>query len=393
MPDRTFKTALDETRTLWDAVARASRSLSFMNYPEITDQNELGAVLLAYGPVARQNVFQSLLYCKALANGFSTLPVHTFDAFEQIPWQGSMICHVHWPHIIFANCSSREEVKREIDRFKKILQQLKKQGRYILWTVHNIMPHVSRWMEADIEVCQILASEADLIHIMASKTIEITAPYYRINPDKVIQVPHPSYQNAQPDWVDKEEARLELGIGPEEFVFLVFGAILPYKGYQKIVEAFTQLRREGRKATLLISGPPSDANLVSELKSWAVGRRDVLIHAKKIANQNLQFYFRASDVLVCPYTRTLNSGSLMMGLSFGLPVIAPNVGAFADFASKGCCFLYNTNQVYPLQRALEEVLNRDLTAIGRLAKSISEEIKPHKISILFFEKIRKKLLL
>lgn len=392
MPDRTFKTALDETRTLWDSVARASRSLSFMGYPEIPHQNEPGGVLLAYGPVARQNVFQSLLYCKALANGFSTLPINSFDAFEQIPWQGSMICHIHWPHIIVANCSSREEVKHEIDRFKEILKQLKKQGRYILWTVHNIMPHVSRWMEADIEVCQVLASEADLIHIMASKTIELTAPYYRINPDKVIQVPHPSYQNAQPDWVDREEARLELGIGPEEFVFLVFGAILPYKGYQEMVEAFTQLRREGRKVTLLIAGPPSDADLVSELKSWAVGRRDVLIHAKKIANQNLQFYFRASDVLVCPYTRTLNSGSLMMGLSFGLPVIAPNVGAFADFASKGCCYLYNPSKDEALQRALEDVLSSNLADIQKFANQVSQTTKPDNISNLFFSEIRTKML-
>ena len=392
MSDQIVTTALSEKRTLWDAVVKASRSLNFIGYSEFGSQDELDAILLVYGPVARQNVFQSLLYSRGLVNGFATLPVHSFSNFDRVPWQGKMVCHFHWPHLVVANCSSQEEANREVQSFRETLCQLKDQGRNILWTVHNILPHVSRFLEADIEVCQILASEADIIHIMASKTLELTAPYYNIDPNKVIQVSHPSYWNAQPDWVDRNEARLELGLEPDQFVFLVFGAILPYKGYREMVEAFTQLRREGRKATLLIAGPPSDADLVSELKSWAVGRRDVLIHVKKIPNENLQFYFRASDVLVCPYTRTLNSGTLMMGLSFDLPVIAPNVGAFADLASTGCCRLYEPHQDEGLLRVLEEVLNSSVKKLQKFENPMLEEIKPDNISDLFFKKLRSKLL-
>ncbi|MBS0015514.1 MAG: glycosyltransferase [Arthrospira sp. SH-MAG29] len=392
MSDQIVTTALGEKRTLWDSVVKASRSLNFMGYSEFGSQDELDAILLAYGPVARQNVFQSLLYSRGLANGFATLPVHSFSNFDRVPWQGKMVCHFHWPHLVVANCSSQEEANREVQSFRETLCQLKDQGRNILWTVHNTLPHVSRFLEADIEVCQILASEADIIHIMASKTLELTAPYYNIDPNKVIQVPHPSYYNAQPDWVDRNEARLELGLEPDQFVFLVFGAILPYKGYREMIEAFTQLRREGRKATLLIAGPPSDADLVGELKSWAVGRRDVLIHAKKIANENLQFYFRASDVLVCPYTRTLNSGALMMGLSFALPVIAPNVGAFADLASTGCCRLYDPQQDGQLQICLKNILDSNIPEMQKFANQVSQKTKSDIISNLFFSKIRARLL-
>jgi glycosyltransferase involved in cell wall biosynthesis len=388
MSDQIITTALGEKRTLWDAVVKASRSLSFMGYSDFGSQDELDAILLAYGPVARQNVFQSLLYSRGLANGFATLPVHSFSNFERVPWQGKMVCHFHWPHLVVANCASKEEANREVQSFREMLCQLKDQGRNILWSIHNILPHVSRFLEADIEVCQILASEADLIHIMASKTLELTKPFYSIDPSKVIRIPHPSYQNAQPDWVDQNEARLELGLDADEFVFLVFGAILPYKGYREMIEAFTYLQKVGRKVTLLIAGPPSDTHLVNELKSWAVGRRNVLIHAQQIANQNLQFYFRASNVLVCPYTRTLNSGSLMMGISFGLPVIAPNVGAFADFASKGCCYLYDPHQDDGLHKALEDILSSNLSDMQKSADQANHATKADYISNLFFKEIR-----
>ena len=46
-------------------------------------------------------------------------------------------------------------------------------------------------------------------------------------------------------------------------------------------------------------------------------------------------YFKAADVLVLPYNEIFQSGVLFLGYSFGLPVIATDVGSFREEIVEG----------------------------------------------------------
>ena len=49
---------------------------------------------------------------------------------------------------------------------------------------------------------------------------------------------------------------------------------------------------------------------------------DVVVDARRLPADELSLPLRASDVIVLPYRDSLNSGALLLALSFGRPVIA-----------------------------------------------------------------------
>src|SRR5207244_129449 len=54
-----------------------------------------------------------------------------------------------------------------------------------------------------------------------------------------------------------------------------------------------------------------------------------------IPDEETEVYFKGADVLVLPYTQVFQSGVLFLAYSFGLPVIASNVGSFRDDIIEG----------------------------------------------------------
>ena len=65
----------------------------------------------------------------------------------------------------------------------------------------------------------------------------------------------------------------------------------------------------------------------------------VLLRADYIPDDETEIYFKAADVLVLPYRQIYQSGVLFLGYSFGLPVLAADVGSLKDEMSRedGIC--------------------------------------------------------
>jgi glycosyltransferase involved in cell wall biosynthesis len=81
---------------------------------------------------------------------------------------------------------------------------------------------------------------------------------------------------------------------------------------------------------LVIAGGPSTERGIAEALERAAVHPTVLIHARKIPAGEMQIFLRAADVAVMPYLRSLNSGALMLALTFGLPVVVPAGGGLAE---------------------------------------------------------------
>jgi len=61
------------------------------------------------------------------------------------------------------------------------------------------------------------------------------------------------------------------------------------------------------------------------------GIRDrVVAKIEYIPEEEVEVYFKAADLLVLPYTHIFQSGVLFLGYSFGLPVLASNVGSLKE---------------------------------------------------------------
>src|SRR5205085_5399609 len=66
------------------------------------------------------------------------------------------------------------------------------------------------------------------------------------------------------------------------------------------------------------------------IESAAQGDARIRLELREIGDDELQLFLNAADLVVLPYERVLNSGSALLALSFGRPVLVPRTGPMAD---------------------------------------------------------------
>ncbi|MEA2496013.1 MAG: beta,4-mannosyltransferase, partial [Thermoleophilaceae bacterium] len=379
-------TYLDAVATLGDVLAQ--RGFHF-RYRSPARPGE--ALLLAYTPVARMNPFQALLYSEAPRHGVGPLPVVKREDLCEIPWPGPMVCHFHWLASVLAGAKSDDEADDRIGEFAALLDDVRSQGRQIVWTVHNVLPHDSLMPEKEIELRRLLVDACTAIHVMAPETVDQVRPFFELPEERVFTVPHPSYRGAYPDHVSRADARAQLGIAEDEFVFLAFGAIQPYKGVEDLQEAFTQLKDEpaARPPTrLIVAGPASDAGLVRSVAAWSGARDDVMLRAGRIPNDDVQYLYRAADAAVLPYRRSLNSGAALLALTFGTPIVAPDDGVLGTLAIQSRGVAYDAD-ADGLVAGLRSALESDLSQAEPEIRELVRQLAPRRISTQFTRELLK----
>jgi glycosyltransferase involved in cell wall biosynthesis len=161
------------------------------------------------------------------------------------------------------------------------------------------------------------------------------------------------------------DARQRLGIRHGEKTILFFGNITPYKGLEYIVAAFQQIKARHEDYRLIIAGRPDKCErywtpIREEIREDVQGER-VLLRAEFIPDDEAEVYFKAADVLVLPYRHIYQSGVLFLGQSFGLPVLAADVGSLKDEIVEGKTgFVFRPEDPVDLARAISRYFASDL---------------------------------
>lgn len=146
---------------------------------------------------------------------------------------------------------------------------------------------------------------------------------------RAVLVPHPSEPAAT---VPREEARRRLGLPSGAPVFLFSGLLRPYKGWDVLLAAFAEVRRELPEALLLLAGEPwGEAKALASrpvpdgvrlfLRFLPAGERGLL--------------FDACDAVVCPYRHATGSGIAADAVAHGRPVIGSDVPGLAVAVEEG----------------------------------------------------------
>jgi glycosyltransferase involved in cell wall biosynthesis len=166
--------------------------------------------------------------------------------------------------------------------------------------------------------------------------------------------------NAVPNTaLTREQARQRLGIGESEKTILFFGNIAAYKGLEYLIDAFERIVADGGHYRLIVAGrpkSPSDpyvADIRERLNCTTVRERTVL-RMEFIPDEEMEVYLKAADVTVLPYTRIFQSGVLFLAYSFGLPVIASDVGSLREDVVEGeTGFICKPEDPLDLAKAIE----------------------------------------
>lgn len=277
----------------------------------------------------RGNPFQTMLFAELEAVDAVARPVP--DLIDHLSAGGSSahpgVLNLHWTTPVLAPAHSRTDARALLDRFADGLQSFRAAGGRLVWTVHNVLPHDAEYVDSEIRLAGLLAEQADLVHVMSDVTTAAAAPYYRLDPDRLVCIPHSSYLGVYPDWISREGARRRLGVLPSEKVLVALGQIRPYKGLVQLLDFVEDAVRIDPTLRLLVAGPvgrhPQSEALAARLSSMP----RTVSHRRRVRDDHLQVWLRAADLAVLPYTGILNSGSFLLAETFGLPVVATRAGS------------------------------------------------------------------
>ncbi len=158
--------------------------------------------------------------------------------------------------------------------------------------------------------------------------------------DRVSVIPFGINNTSPVTPIEGRDARRRLGLGAAERVLLFFGQIAPYKGLEHLVAALPRAFAEDPSLTLVIAGKVKSGcedywqAIERDLSEPALAPR-VRKRIEHIPDSDVELYFKAADVLVIPYVHIFQSGVPFLAYSFGLPVIATDVGALREDILEG----------------------------------------------------------
>jgi len=262
--------------------------------------------------------------------------------------------HLHWPSFSYNRRSAIVSLMAFV-RFILLLVLTRLCGVRILWTAHNLYPHVRNKIAVlDWLGRKILVSLSYRIFAHGKFAALTFAQEFPGVHGKLVIIPHGNWIGFYKDECSRATARARLKIPADQFVFLFVGICKEYKNLEYLVRCFQN--GPFAKATLWIVGQFQEAQYYARVKAQ-VERQPQRIHLedRRVGNDELQYYLLACNVVVLAYTSILTSGAAMLAISFGRPVIAPRLGHLQDVIDPECGVLYNPSDAEGLSRAMQQV--------------------------------------
>lgn len=193
----------------------------------------------------------------------------------------------------------------------------------IIWTLHNLYPHLKHQRKLHIRVQRSFAKYINSIRLFSAQTLSAAMNTLQQSEGKFKICSEGSYIGYYSNTVSQEEARKKLKIEVNRKVFLFFGTILPYKGLLELVKEF-----DLANSLLICAGKVMDKEYFNTIKKESGNH--IIFFDHFIPRDEVQYFFNAADIVVLPFTEIENSGSLILAMSFGKPVIAPATGLILE---------------------------------------------------------------
>lgn len=304
------------------------------------------------------------------------------------------VVHFNW----FDNIDARTTFKTLL-RFGKrilILGILKARGVKIVVTVHNKMPHNTRFRTLAKLFLKILYTCADAITILSNDTINVLREilgekgYQKIEKN-IVTIAHPNYIGVYP------ASGKSIFVNEQDKMRCLFlGAVKPYKNIELILEVASELYFEGYDIDFVIAGG-GDKKYLKTLEKEAAKVKNIHFIGRFIENEEVGGLISNMDILVLPYDMksSLNSGSCYLAFSYGKSVVCPLIGTIKEVGEENC-YSYSYVDENDHKKKLKESLIRayedynkpgnELKKKGkRLLDKVIEENEPQEIGYKYVE--------
>ena len=273
--------------------------------------------------------------------------------------------HLDWLHSYYLSNHPGLTVLRVLSLYLEIWL-IRLCGIRIVWTVHNLYPHdrpVTSWQT---RLRKTFARACYRIRIFSNVTRSEVINHFGVSDSILTVIPEGSYSGFYPNTINRKEARRMFDISEKDFVFLYLGSMRRYKGIVELIEAFGRLPLTLRpRPRLLLAGGGNEPDLMNEIRNRAQRVEGVLLHDQFVPEERIQLYYAAADVVVLPFKRITNSGSVILAMTFGKAVLTRNAGAVSTRLCQQKEWLYDRDDELfaQLERAVKTP-SEIFTAIG-----------------------------
>jgi glycosyltransferase involved in cell wall biosynthesis len=155
------------------------------------------------------------------------------------------------------------------------------------------------------------------------------------------------------------------GRRPRQLLF--FGKVRHYKGVDLLLEAFAALPPE-LDARLTVAGACGDASLAAELADLAGRSPDrVTLRLEWFSEAEASRLLHLADVAILPFREITTSGSAMLALGHGLPLVVPDLPGLAELPDDAVVRYDGT--VQGLGDALSSVITADPPVLAAMSSA------------------------
>ena len=242
---------------------------------------------------------------------------------------GARLVHLHWVFGFTLPGARRFPPLRRMAQiwFAVWLGVCRMTGTRLVWTAHNVLPHEPVFAD-DEAARRSLVRSCDLVLAHSPSALTALAALGAVARRTAV-IPHgPVSYGAAAVVTSPPPASRNAG-RPRRFLF--FGRVHEYKGVEELLAAFRDLPSDVA-AELMVAGQCRDQTLQSRLQALAQGGAPrITLRLEHIPDEEVGRLLDGADVVVLPFRQVTTSGSAMLALSHGRPLLVPDLAALAEF--------------------------------------------------------------
>ena len=195
----------------------------------------------------------------------------------------------------------------------------------VVGLLDNVVPHEHRL--GDRMLTQMFLNSCKYFVVMSSSVKADLASFNRTRPRKLLY--HPVYDHFG-EKLSMEEARKHLCLSMDDKVILFFGLVRNYKGLDILLEAVAKMpQREHVKVLVAGEFYEDKAHCLSIIKTHGL-ENNVIIRDEFIPEDEVKYYFCASNIVAQPYRTATQSGVTQIAYHFETPMLVTDVGGLAE---------------------------------------------------------------
>lgn len=228
-------------------------------------------------------------------------------------------------------------------------------------SVHNLMPHdgdtpLHRWIFSRVYRWP----DRLVVHTEAMRAA--LHAEFGIALDRILVIEHGIDQFHPPLPGDREALCRHLGLPADGAqLLLMFGHLSPYKGADVLLQSVVRAGLPAGVRLLLVGRIGSAdyrARLVAACAAMGEAAQRVHLIDRFVPDAEVPLLLRGSAAMLLPYRHIDQSGALFAARSAGLPVLATDVGSFAQYLEPGRDVLVPACTEDDLARGLQELVRQ-----------------------------------